>query len=902
MLMFADIDANGQGKVYRVAGTGNYGFSGDGGPALDANMTTGHGIGAFVMDQLGNFYFYDISKRIRRVDGTTNIITTIAGTGVQGFSGDGGPAINAQIMLGAIGVDPAGNVYIARMGRIRKIDMTTGIINTIAGTGDTTSDSGDGGPAINATFGDKLAIYIDPQSNIYVSNKHTIRKIDGQTGIVTKVAGGNGAGFSGDGGPAVNAQLSGLYITGMVKDNSNNLFFCDLGNFRIRKVDENTGIITTVAGTGVQGTSGDGGPAPGAQFHTMYDLDIDGEGNLYMTDAYQVGGYPTKIRKINATTNMITAVTSGGDTLDNIYDGMPAIQAATRNFELNVDAFGNIFFNNTKRIYKITGDSVIGTYNSANFSVQVAYLCEGAKFMVSLPAYLPNYSVTTSYGDGSSTNNTIINYNNTGFSSFKHLYASTGTFNVKHVLYNNSVAVDSIEYPFDYSMCRMIPVELYYDFDNDCSFTQGIDYHCILPSLTQVDSNGITIDTVSTTAGFYYQAKGDIGDIYTFTVVETPGGLYASCPINGTIYDTISSVYNMNKSIGFSCNSPSTFDLAANALIRSSVFRGRVIIVPSNYSCLAQDAEIKLTFSPKYIFDTASPAPISQNGNVLTWNMNDLSSVMPTPQSLKVWLSDNGQLLTMGDTVHYYIEITPTTGDINPANNTIVVIDTVTAPWDPNAVYVSPSGCVTPGTKLEYTVTFENMGNDTAHNIIVIDTLNDGVDMESFRIVTSSHVMSVSKINSMGYNILKFYFPNIMLPDSSSPARHGMVQYTINTLNNYPIGSAVTNRAGIYFDYMDPVITNTASTTMCWPAKVEQVASKNNTITVHPNPATDVLKIQSSGKLTRYVILNAIGQELMQDNLNARNEINIKSLPAGIYYLKGWDDNDVYSAKFLKQD
>ena len=269
------------GIISVVAGNGMGGFSGDGGPAASAGLGRVEGLAT---DAASNLYIADpYNYRIRKVS-PAGIITTIAGTGTQGYSGDGGPANAAQLNRPVgVAVDGAGNLYIADYFnyRIRKV-TPDGVITTMAGNG-TQGHSGDGGPAASAQVFDPYAPVVDGAGNLYFAeiNHHTIRKISA-SGIITTVAGTGTKGYSGDGGPAVNAQLSSP--AGLAVDRGGNLYIGDNGNYRIRKVSP-AGIITTIAGTGTQGYSGDGGPASAAQLIGPYGLAVDAAGNVYIADS-----------------------------------------------------------------------------------------------------------------------------------------------------------------------------------------------------------------------------------------------------------------------------------------------------------------------------------------------------------------------------------------------------------------------------------------------------------------------------------------------------------------------------------------------------------------------------------------------------------------------------------------
>ena len=273
------------GIITTVAGgNGPHGYSGDGGPATSATM---HGAAALVLDKVGNLYVADAGNhRIRKVAASTGIITTVAGTGVQGYSGDGGPALSAQFDTPReIALDAASNVYIAdaENHRIRKVDALTGIVSTVVGTG-TAGFSGDGGPAISAQIDRPLGVAADPAGNLYISDyyNYRVRKVDASTGVITTVAGTGIEGYTGDGGAATSARIHGpIYVA---VDPAGNIYLSDNLSDRIRKVDGNTGLITTVVGTGVSGYSGDGGPATSAEVDTPSYLTLDTAGNLYFCD------------------------------------------------------------------------------------------------------------------------------------------------------------------------------------------------------------------------------------------------------------------------------------------------------------------------------------------------------------------------------------------------------------------------------------------------------------------------------------------------------------------------------------------------------------------------------------------------------------------------------------------
>jgi hypothetical protein len=280
------------GTITTVAGTSRKGYSGDGGPSTKATFNEPYSV---VVDKDDNLYISDrLNAVVRKVNGKTGVVSTIAGTGKKGYAGDGGRGVDAQLREPNDAVlDGKGGLLIADVAdwRIRRLDLKTGLITTFAGVGKTPvkqktkidrAATGDGGPAAKATIVGARAVCIDGKGNAYICEREgsAVRKVDSQ-GIITTIAGTGEWGYSGDGGDAKQAVFAGP--KGIRCDAAGNIYVVDCENHSIRRIDAKTNVVTTVAG-GRKGTGGDGGRATEAGMDRPHGCIIDALGNLYIAD------------------------------------------------------------------------------------------------------------------------------------------------------------------------------------------------------------------------------------------------------------------------------------------------------------------------------------------------------------------------------------------------------------------------------------------------------------------------------------------------------------------------------------------------------------------------------------------------------------------------------------------
>jgi sugar lactone lactonase YvrE len=353
----AAADASGPPAITTVAGDGEAAFAGDGGQAPLAALARPR---AVAVDGQGNLFVADTdNNRIRRVS-PGGVITTIAGTGVAGFGGDGGPATAAQLSSPfGVALDAVGDVLIADANnhRVRKVD-TTGMITTVAGTG-VAAFGGDGGPATAAQLNLPRGLGVDPMGNVVIadSNNNRVRRVDA-SGMITTVAGTGVAGFGGDGGPATSAQLS--FPRSIAFDRSGALLFVDTHNERVRKVDA-SGVVTTIAGDGVAAFGGDGGPATAAHLNIPYGVAVGPAGDVFIADSENA-----RVRKVAPNGTITTAAGDGTEGFSG-DGGPPALAQLHYPIGVAVDGSGRLFFaeRDNSRVRRVSNGGAGGYWLAA---------------------------------------------------------------------------------------------------------------------------------------------------------------------------------------------------------------------------------------------------------------------------------------------------------------------------------------------------------------------------------------------------------------------------------------------------------------------------------------------------------------------------------------------------------
>lgn len=671
-LLFSNSILQGQ-VITTIAGSGIRGFSGSGGPATSAQ--TGETFGVAV-DNSGNVFWADEDDNVVWKINSAGIISIYAGSGVLGYTGDGGPASAAQLYHPLwISIDNAGNLYIVDQNGdyIRKVDAA-GIISTFAYTSYSNVGTGDGGPVSAAKFVNFAAAVPDNAGNVYISDygAHTIRKVN-SAGIVSTIAGTGTAGFSGDGGPATAAQLNHPY--GVVIDNAGNIIIPDPGNERVRKINS-AGIISTIAGNGSIGYTGDGGPANSATFNFPWEVTADGAGNIYVADPGNC-----VIRKID-NAGIITTY-AGNGTYGYSGDGGPAIAAQlTTPSGITVDNAGNLYIT-----------------DEFNFALRKVNNC--------LTAVLGQQPADASICAGQNTSFTVTATNTTGFQWMVNNGSGWANIN-DDAIYSGSgsstLTITSATSLMNNSQYR-------------CSVINSCGY--IYSQLVTLKVNAITAPSVSVTSS---AATICAGAPVTFTATPMNGGTAPvyQWQLNGTNVGTNNPVYSNNALVNgdiVNClltsnstckTSPTAVSNNLSITVNSSVTPTVTISTPATTIC--SGTNVTFTASPS----GGGSSPSYQwefNGNPVGTNSNIYSSsTLTTGEIISCIMTSNATCVTSSTAVSNNISLT-VNAPITPSVNIVATANRVCA-GTPVTFTASPvNGGTTP--IYQWQLNYNNVGTNS---------------------------------------------------------------------------------------------------------------------------------------------------------------------------------------------
>ncbi|MBL7889799.1 MAG: T9SS type A sorting domain-containing protein [Bacteroidia bacterium] len=428
---------------------------------------------------------------------------------------------------------------------------------------------------------------------------------------------------------------------------------------------------------------------------------------------------------------------------------------------------------------------------------------------------------------------------------------------------------------------------IYNDANNNCLFDVG---ESPIVNYSVTVTNGTNTYTGLTNGNGYY-------------VIWVPSGNYTVTPVNSTyLSGTCTTSYSVNVTNGstqgnnnFAYNQPFVYDVCVSAWSSGVVpgFNGTYQIYLTNYTSLSTNGTVCIDLPVQVSYVSSIPGGATVTGNTVCFNYTNLGG-FSSQTFLVSFYTPVGT--TLGTPTAAIVTATVTSGvDVNPGCNTYTYTRPVTGSFDPNDKTVSPAGIGATGdiqlseTEFNYLIRFQNTGNGPAVNIVVDDTISGLLDLQSLEVLNASHAYEVELLPN---NLLRFKFDNIMLPDSTSdePGSHGHVQFRINKLNAATAGEEIENTAYIYFDFNEPVITNTAMNTYVIPTGIEEIT--NGEIAVYPNPFSDVTTFvihsdKTNGAYT-FELFDVLGKKVMdQTNITAKQfQISRNGLESGVYFYK----------------
>ncbi|HIA06102.1 MAG TPA: T9SS type A sorting domain-containing protein [Flavobacteriales bacterium] len=523
--------------------------------------------------------------------------------------------------------------------------------------------------------------------------------------------------------------------------------------------------------------------------------------------------------------------------------------------------------------------------------------------------YTPGTDVMTiniNYGDGSDTtfmedlNGNSPQWFNVNWLSATHIYTSPGSYSVRVIATGPDSQADTLIIAPDIVVgdtCGNISGRVYMDLNSDCVQDNGEDGILNFPVVLYENSQFMEYTYTNVFGDYWFDVPQSTNYEVRLGDYWHPG-ITPICPSSGSL--TLASVPSFNNDYSMEC-SLTGYDLsgdATGALFRPGFNNGVIWFNISNSRCATVSGDVTLVLDPLLTLDLSqiSPTPTSINGDSITWNFTDLDGMDWLSFTLAALTTDSTAVL--GDSICVLLIIEPITGDFNPQDNVVEICFPIMNSWDPNIKEVEPAGIGTAGSidrneDLTYTVHFQNTGNAPAINVFIKDTLDENLDLSSFRLLSSSHAVETD-IRPSG--LIKFSFDDIMLADSVSdePQSHGYVSFRISQKTDLPYGTEIQNTAAIYFDFNPPVITNTVLNTIDSIGIVngleETSVAHQQLAAIYPNPATTVLYVDILNELgaVQLYLSDMLGQEVLalQDIRFGKNAIDLSSLTAGMYLVQ----------------
>ena len=809
------------GIISTVAGTGVCGYNGDSILATSAKL---HAPGGLAFDTSGNLYIAEqLNNRIRKVTVSTGLISTIAGNGTAGFSGDGGLAVTAVVYNPAsVCFDRSGNIFIVDAGneRIRKIS-NSGIISTYAGTG-VAGYSGDGGLATLAKIENVSYVCTDTSGNIYFQQQGldaVIRKID-TSGIISTIAGNGSAGPTGDGGLAIDAGLNPL---GLVFDNAGNLFVSGYIDNDVRKIND-SGIIYSVAGNGTSGFTGDGGIATSAELYEPFGIAVDIYNNLYISDFDN-----HRIRKVTFNAIIPPAITIATSSSDTICNSTSATYTAT--VAGAITTFSYQWIVNGSAIAGATSNTYTyfpGNGDSINCVLSVNGLCA---MPVSNIIYMTVTGITPAISISAGTTDTTC-----AGASLSYTATVTGTDSAVYVWYVNGVSIsattDSI---YTYTPANGDHITCKVSGTNMCSsiadtLTSNTITMLVNPVITpSVSITSSITDTICVGTSVTFTATssgGGSAPLYQWIRNSIPvatGISYTYLPANG---DSVRCLLTSSSA----CTMPATAGSNTITMLVNPVITPSVSITSSTSDTICAGTLVIFTATSS----GGGTAPLYQwvrNGSVADTS----TSYTYTPSN-----GDSVRCLLTGSS-------SCTMPAATSSNTIVMIVDTLSIP----AISVTGPSPVAVGSTFTLTATVTNAGSSYS-----IDWYNNGTLFAT----TTTPTVTVTAVSDL-------YAITAQLIQQSFHCNDSATSDTVFIVATDGVGNITAFRFSVY-----------------------------------PDPAHSLITITGPG-ISTVIITNTIGQlQLTKSDVKDTVNIDISALPPGIYLITVIDTNGSRTInKFVKQ-
>ncbi len=428
-------------------------------------------------------------------------------------------------------------------------------------------------------------------------------------------------------------------------------------------------------------------------------------------------------------------------------------------------------------------------------------------------------------------------------------------------------------------------------------------------AIADTNENGVQNAIIEITSGnSQYISTDNQGDYstyvsagsYSISVPTFPGSLSGPVPLANSASFSFSNQIDTANNFAFGIVA-NEIDVSTNITGFGNVNPGFDMdynITYTNNGSTVQSGVVEVKLDSVLTLVSSSVLPDNINGNTLQWNFSSLNPFQSSNIDLAVTVNNNVQI---GDSLLSTTSILPITGDVFPLNNYDTSMVIVTGSFDPNFKEVNPSGNITPteiisGTYLTYTIHFQNTGNDTALNVIILDTLSGLFDIPSFNLLASSHACQFTLYPG---NLAEFKFKNILLPDSNinEPASSGFIKYRIKPLSTLIAGDQIKNNATIYLDFNEPIQTNVVITNITIPAEINLPAVQNSEISISPNPASETITVKLSNELLttgkcQLLMYDIYGREVypLGQSLGGVNQlsitIDVSKFAQGMYFIE----------------